>query len=315
MNSRALATVEQELLRLPNSMTEIETRYASDKAGGIAQKPSWYVGAAASDVISAALSPGLFVVYTGSRAAAADEVGECALFDKCPPGVKPDGYIEIKKGDFLAVRTLCGDVEFAAATANAEYVVGTDGRPAKVGDSNYPTTVAGPSVVGIGWVTGRIMLGLGSRAAGATLRSRITASSATVSATSFTAFDKTIAVNSSALKSGDELMVKGLAKLTAPDTVTFQLKLTIGGVDFFITRALDPVNAGDQLSFEARILIKTAGASGQILSGGSARVTGDVDGKQSSGGGLFDLTSIDLSPATMTITASGKFSSLSLIHI
>jgi len=308
MNNRVLSVLGTEFLRRENPMTEVRTRYASDRAGDIDQKAMYILGRAKNATVSAALSPGMFVIMAGLKAPALDETGESVLFDKCPAGAAPDGYLEIKNGDFLGIRTLFGDAEVAGAVNGLDYVVGTDGRPAKSGDSTYPTSASNPFVVGVGWVTNRIMFGLPSRSAAtlANVAAKIPADSANVNAAARTDFSQVLNIDPSGLKAGDELVIKGAIKLAAPAATTFQLYLSMGTVDIFSTKALDPVDAGDQLGFEVRVLVREGGTTGKILTTGQANLCADT-GDSSSGCGLFDETAIDLS-APLTVKAAGQFS-------
>jgi hypothetical protein len=310
MNSRALTILDNRQLKVLNSITEFRTRYHSDLAGAIDQKSIFFYGKALNAAVSAALSPGMGVIMAGIAEPATGETGQVVLFDKCPPGGMPDGMIEIKEGDYLSCRILFGDMEMAGAVNGADYVIGTDGRPAKQGDSTFPTSISTPAVFAIGWLTNRIMLGMAPRGTQLLARAagKTTADSSVLNAAVRTDFDKTFTIDPRPLRAGDELEIKGLIKLIAPALTTFQLWIALGPIDVFVTAPLDPVDAGDQLAFSTRVAIRAAGDSGKVLSGGEAKLRGDVAGANCSGGGIYDETSVDLSLPTITVKASGAFS-------
>lgn len=299
-------TIEQTKDILP-PLAEVLTKY---QPGELTDRPRWIAGRAKNLTEANLLKIGMFMVHALSAIApAVGDEGYAAAFERCQPGSKPVGRIEYLQGDIVIMRRLEGDIEIAGVTAGSEYVVGTDYLHAKSGDSNYPTGVSNPFVIGVGWTPNRLMLGT-SNAAGGTgkLSGQITTISSTVLANSRTDFDQTISdLDLSKLAVGKKLRIFGLMSLVtaaAGTTVTFYLKAEQTGaaadVDIFLPAPIDPVDAGDVAWFE--VFIYKASAT-QIQTWGQIVCKGDVTGKQSSGGGLAVPTTLDMSVTTKLIPA------------
>ncbi len=310
MNSTLYTKMISLGIVMTNSVRQVLTRYASDIAGLIDKKSEFYAGKAKDAAASAALSEGMFVVWAGEEAAAAtDTDGAIPLFEKCGAGLQPDGYLEKKSGDYLLIRKIKDDVELTGIVAGSDYFVGTDSRPAKAGDSTFPSAVSSPVCVGIGWVTGVLMFGAAPRANSAPLAKKITTASSEFTGNTRTNFDQALTLDLTKLKVGDQLEISGLIDIGAPNTVTSNLYLSIGSLDIFSSAPLDPVNAGDTLCFHALVEVKSIGSSGTITACGSAGLTGDVTGKNYSGGGLATPTTLDLTQTAAPVRAAMSFSS------
>lgn len=310
MNSRVLKGLEAiGLLGLVNSVKQTLTRYHLDKMGLIPAKPEYVGGRPLNSTVSAAMSEGMFVVRVSEVAVASDETdGPAALFNLCPAGARPHGYLERKEGENLLVRTLRGDIEISGITSGADYFVGTDSRPAKVGGSNYPTGVASPYVVGIGWLTDTLMFGVASSAEAVAFSGKTIADSTELVADTLTAFSTTLAMDLTKLKVGDEVEIFGQIKLVAPNTVTFSNQVLIGSVSIFDSGSLDPVNAGDVFAFKVLMTVRTITASGKIITAGLATVRGDITTAKVSGGGLGDETTLDFTQTAAVLSVKGAFS-------
>ncbi len=310
MNSRILKGLEKlGLISLVNSVTQMLTRYHSDRAGLIMTKPEYFGGRPLNSTVSGDLSEGMFVVRVSEAAQASDETdGPTALFNICPAGARPHGMLEKKEGEDLLVRTMRGDIAVTGITAGADYVVGTDGKPAKVGDSNYPTGVASPVVVAIGWLTDVLMLGVSSSAEAVSFRGRIAADSTELVADTLTDFSQTLAMDLTQLKVGDEVEIAGQIKLVTPNLVTFQPKVLIGAVEVFLPRAIDPNNGGDVLGFRVLMTVRSVGATGKFISFGSINVLGEITTATSSGGGQGDETTLDYTQTAAVLKVQGVFS-------
>lgn len=309
MNSTLYTKMIRIGLSLSNSVKQMLTRYHSDIAGLIEAKAEFFAGKAKDAAASTALSEGMFVVRVGEEAAATtDTDGPIPLFEKCGAGLAPDGYLEKKDGDFLLIRTMRGDVALAGVTSGADYFVGTDSRPAKAGDSNYPSAISAPVCIGVGWVTGVLMFGAAPRAASVALAKKITTVSSAVTADSRTNFDQELPLDLTKLKAGDKLEISGQIAISAPNTVTANLYLSLGSLDLFSSAPLDPVNAGDALCFHLLMEVKSIGSSGTVITCGSASLKGDVTGKNYSGGGIAVPATLDTTQAAAPLRAAMQFS-------
>lgn len=310
MNSRVKKSVFAFALGLVNSMSQMLTRYHSDAAGVIEAKPEYFVGRPLNASVSEDLSEGVFVVRVSQAAQASDEEdGPTALFDLCPAGAKPHGYLERRDGEILMVRTLRGDVTISGITSGADYVVGTDSKPAKVGGSNYPTGVTSPYVVGIGWLTDVLMFSVaGSQDAVTPFAGATEEDSAVFDSDVQGYFDQILEMDLTQLNVGDEVEVTGLVKLEAPNTVTFTPVVLIGNQSIFLGDPIDPTNAGDVLGFMVRLIVRAIGSSGKFISWGIASVNGDISTAKATGGGNGDETTLNFTQTAAVLKAGGAFS-------
>lgn len=275
-------------------------------SGAVPCSPDFVFGRAKDSTVAALLTKGLFMVLVGSALPAIDEENSSALFDVAPAGSKPDFVLDEHDGLHLVLRELEDDIEVAGATVGADYIVGTNGLAAKVGDSNYPSGVTDPYVVGVGFPNSRIMLGLGSRAGAAPLSGITLADSAVLNGIAFAEFDKKVTIDPRTLQAGGGFSVVALVALSAPDLTTFQARVKLGGTVIATFAALDPVNAGDTMEIKLDAYIVTTGASGAIKVMATASVKGDTAVVSSNASSANNIT-VDLSDPETDITIEGLF--------
>lgn len=282
------------------NLSELIVRY---QPGETYKRGPFYVGRPKNSTESGLLSAGQFVILSpsGSLAPATGDEGRASSWERCPAGRRPDGYLLMKDGELLVVRAMeLGDVPISGIVEGYDYVVGTDYKPAKYGDSNYPSSVSNPWVVGVGFITGKLMLGMASRVGTGGLSGRNLTASTAVIADSRTDFDINVPnIDLSKLPVGGRLVISGMIDAltaAAATTFTFYLKAVTAGaaadVDIFLPLALDIIDAGDNVGYEVTLLKYSAT---QVMSWGRIGCKGDVTGKNNSGGGLKVATTLDMS--------------------
>lgn len=287
-----LSAGKDRVLEANNPIKELFMRYPFD-AGMQQAVPEYLNGVCAdTDPVNA------FVYISGYQSGPNDAAGlptYSAVFSKCDPTDAAKsvaiGVIEYKTGATICtVRTLRGDIGYAGITAGSRYVIGTDGLPAKLGDSNYPTGKT--FQVGIGLYPGRLLLMADTAAAISGNANRITAESSAVTNTAAeTDFSRTLTLPANSLLPGQTLVIKGAVRVTAAvATHTCVLKVYLGSLVLFTSMAIDPVDAGDVISFRVEVDVRSIGTSGKIISDGWAGARGDVTGKAASGGGAGEQT-------------------------
>lgn len=305
MNSKALATIQDFCRGRNYPSIEVLTDYIFEReSDAIPASARYAVG------ITELTSDRLFVVHVSDSGVITD--GKSAVFGQCPVGQKPHGIIEFLSGNYCLVRLLDlnSDLEDAAVTAGADYVVGTDGKLATVGDTNYPTLLesADPYVVGHGYVEGRVMLGFGPKdtrlqAVG------IDAYSAAILANTPTLFDKYTTVNGTKLKVGQRIVTDFMIDFTAAVVnTTFLVYHTVGGVSVFAPLALDPLYTGDVVSGKIITEVRVLGASGKIVSWGHAKCRGEAADKRFMADGLRSETTLDTTSTAILCRTGGTFS-------
>lgn len=275
-------------------------------SGAVPAQPTYVFGRALNSTVAALLTKGMFVVLAGSAAPAIDEQNSAALFDVAPAGAKPDYVIDEHNGMQLVLRELAGDIEVASATVGADYIVGTDGLAAKVGDSNYPSGATSPYVVGVGFPNSRIMLGLGSRSGAASLSKISLVDSTAITGIAFAEFDTKATIDPRSLQSGDALNLTALIELSAPALTKFQARVKLGGTVIATFAALDPVNAGDTLSINLDAYIVIPGDPGAIKVVAKASLKGDTAEVSSDANSAANIA-VDLSDPATDITIEGLF--------
>lgn len=305
MNSKALATV-QDFIRGRNFPSiEVLTDYLFEReSDAIPASARYAIG------ITELTSERIFVVHIEESGIIVD--GKSAVFGQCPAGQKPHGIIEYLSGNYCLVRLLDlhSDMEDAAVTANADYVVGTDGKLATVGDSTYPTSLqaAEPYVVGHGYVEGRIMLGFGPK--NTRLQSvAISGYSTAILANSPTLFDKYTTIDGTKLKVGQRIVTDFMIDYSAAVVnTTFLAYHTIGGTSVFAPLALDPVYTGDVVSGKITTEIRALGASGKMISWGHVKCRGEAADKRFMADGLRAETTLDTTQTAILCRTGGTFS-------
>lgn len=275
-------------------------------SGAVPCSPDFVFGRAKDSTVAALLTKGLFMVLVGSALPAIDEENSSALFDVAPAGSKPDYVLDEHDGLHLVLRELEDDIEVAGATVGADYIVGTNGLAAKVGDSNYPSGVTDPYVVGVGFPNSRIMLGLGSRAGAANLSAISLVDSTALTGIAFAEFDKKATIDPRSLQAGGGLSLTALIELSAPALTKFQARVKLGGTVIATFAALDPVNAGDTMEIKLDAYIVTTGASGAIKVMATASVKGDTAVVSSNASSASNIT-VDLSDPETDVTIEGLF--------
>lgn len=275
-------------------------------SGAVPCSPDFVFGRAKDSTVAALLTKGLFMVLVGSALPAIDEENSSALFDVAPAGSKPDYVLDEHDGLHLVLRELDDDIEVAGATVGADYIVGTNGLAAKVGDSNYPSGVTDPYVVGVGFPNSRIMLGLGSRAGAASLSKISLVDSTALTGIAFAEFDKKATIDPRALQAGGGLSLTALIELSAPALTKFQARVKLGGTVIATFAALDPVNAGDTMSIKLDAYVVTPGDPGAIKVMATASLKGDTAVVSSDANSAANIA-VDLSDPATDITIEGLF--------
>lgn len=271
---------------------EIQQRYLFD-AGSLPGQPYYLVAR-----VAASVPVGAFVYMTGSdwqtvvlnNVTTIEDGVVCSI---CNPAVAgagvPIGIVESKPGDTVAIVRLLNpstDIAVGGAVATALYVVGTDGFPAKSGDSNYPTTVA-PYVVGVGLGGGKMLLVSGSQAL---LTGGVAASfvnvlpSTAIAVAGPAAFDKSQTLAAGAMNAlGRRVDIEVDFTLTASgaSTHTGELDLALGG-SFTLQLATFSKSFGGAgtavYKIRATVITQTTGALGlarwtaEVTQSGSASV-------------------------------------------
>lgn len=275
-------------------------------SGAVPCSPDFVFGRAKDSTVAALLTKGLFMVLVGSALPAIDEENSSALFDVAPAGSKPDFVLDEHDGLHLVLRELEDDIEVAGATVGADYIVGTNGLAAKVGDSNYPSGVTDPYVVGVGFPNSRIMLGLGSRAGAANLSAISLVDSTALTGIAFAEFDKKATIDPRSLQAGGGLSLTALIELSAPALTKFQARVKLGGTVIATFAALDPGNAGDTMEIKLDAYIVTPGDPGAIKVVATASLKGDTAVVSSNASSASNIT-VDLSDPETDITIEGLF--------
>ena len=132
----------------------------------------------------------------------------------------------------------------------------------------------------------------------------VAASTAISNTNTETAFDQTATLKANTLRAGDALDVFALARMTATNsTDTFLFKVKIGSNILMATGTIDGVN-DDVAVIHGRIQIRTAGASGTMISGGLT-----YNGTASSAAGAADIPSgTHMASATIDTTVDNTLS-------
>jgi len=275
-------------------------------SGAVPCSPDFVFGRAKDSTVAALLTKGLFMILAGAALPALDEQNSSALFDVCPAGAKPDYVLDEHDGLHLVLRELDDDMEVAGAVVGADYIVGTNGLAAKVGDSNYPSGVTTPYVVGVGFPNSRIMLGLGSRSGAANLSGISLVDSTVITGIAFAEFDKKVTVDTRSLLAGDGLSLTALISLVAPALTKFQARVKLGGTVIATFAALDPVNAGDTLAIKLDAYVVTPGDPGAVKVMATASLKGDTAVVSSDANSAANIV-VDLSSDLTDITIEGLF--------
>jgi len=275
-------------------------------SGAVPCSPDFVFGRAKDSTVAALLTKGLFMVLAGAALPAIDEQNSSALFDVAAAGTKPDFVLDEHDGSHLVLRKLEDDIEMAAVTVGADYIVGTDGLAAKVGDSNYPSGATDPYVVGVGFPNNRIMLGLGARSGTATLSKISLVDSTAITGIAFAEFDKKATIDPRSLQAGDGLSLTALIELSASALTKFQARVKLGGTVIATFAALDPVDAGDTLSIKLDAYVVTPGDPGAIKVMATASLKGDTAVVSSDANSAANIA-VDLSDPATDITIEGLF--------
>lgn len=291
-----------------NPVDEVLVHGQLDGTGVTASKPRFFQGRRLG-----AMQIGMAVVLSGMLASAIDETGgDSVTFSVSKPGGLADGIVHRVDGDFVQIRTLDGDMQFANTTVGADYVVGIDGRPAKFGDSNYPVAVATPIVIGVGWVNGRIMLGLAGRhgAAAASVSNHYLGDSDAIAAAVATRVQQggvnvDLKFDPRLLRVGDEIEFKAIAAIGA-NSLNPRLQLKIGAAVLLTFAGPAPNPLGDEFVAEGRIIVREAGATGKVITTGTCYTA--ATGLLPASGYNVSPLAIDLSVPSITIDTFGYFS-------
>lgn len=292
-----------------NPIDEVLAHGQLDGTGVTTAKPRFFQGRRLGN-----MQIGMAVVLSGLLAAAIDETGgDSVTFSVAAPGGLADGIVHRVDGDFVQVRTLDGDMQFANTTVGADYVVGTDGRPAKSGDTNYPIAVASPYVIGIGWVNGRIMLGLSGRhaAAAAAVSNHYLGDSDPIAAAVATRVQQggvnvDLKFDPRLLRGGDEIEFKAICAIGA-GSLNPRLQLKVGAAVLLTFLGPAPNALGDEFVAEGRIIVRETGATGKVLTTGTC-YTGATGFLPAGGFNVIAPLALDLSVPSITVDTFGYFS-------
>ncbi len=276
---------------------ELLTNYHAENQSDLVVAPPRHLVGIMDPASVATWLDGMFVTYTGQVVDAT--FGDSAMFDKTVTGQRPTGRIEKMNGTYLLIRTIdqLSDVEIAGATAGTDYVVGSDGLFAKVGDATYPLTVINPVVVGRGYITDRIMLGLDSASLAGSAPARNNGYSAVILADSLTAFSKSNTFDSTKLKVGQQVVDEFMIDVSAAvvnTLVTVALKQDTTVV-WSESGLIDPLYTGDVLSGRIVTECRVAGAAGKFISWGRIGCIGEAADKRDVYSGVRGETSVDYS--------------------
>lgn len=291
-----------------NPVDEVLVHGQLDGTGVTASKPRFFQGRRLG-----AMQIGMAVVLSGLVAAAIDETGgDSVSFSVSAPGGLADGIVHRVDGDFVQIRTLDGDMQFANTTVGADYVVGTDGRPAKAGDPNYPVAVASPVVIGVGWVNGRIMLGLAGRhgAAAASVANHYLGDSDAIADAVATRVQQggvnvDLKFDPRLLRVGDEIEFKAIAAIGA-GSLNPRLQIKIGTAVLLTFMGPAPNALGDEFVAEGRIIVRETGSTGKVITTGICYTA--ANGLLPASGYNVAPLAIDLSVPLITIDTFGYFS-------
>lgn len=280
-----------------------------DGTGVTTDKPKFFQGRRLGN-----MQIGMAVILSGMVAAAIDETGgDSAQFAVAVPGSIADGIVHRVDGDYVQVRQLSGDMQFANVTVGADYVVGTDGRPAKAGDTNYPSLIATPAVIGVGWVNGRIMLGIGSRhaAAAASVSNHFLGDSDLINTDATPVRVKQGGVNVDMkfdprlLRVGDVLEFEAICAIGASSSNP-RLQLKVGSAVLLTFNGPSPNALGDEFVVQGKIIVREVGATGKVLTTGCCYTS--ANGFLAAAGyNVIAPLALDLSVASLNIETFGYF--------
>lgn len=267
MNSRTQSAIQSVFEGNPSN--EVLRQGALNGTGTTIDKPRFLQGR-----VLGAMQIGMAVVMAGMVPAEAGEFGGDSIsFAPAAPGGICDGIADRVEGNYVRVRRLEGDMEFAGIVVGVDYVVGTDSRPAKAGDSNYPSAVASPVALGVGWVNNRIMLGATSRhAAAATISTRFGGDSDPIAAAVATRVKKAtvnvdLLFDPRLLRVGDEIEFKAICDIGA-GSANPRLHVKVGAAYLWQFNGPAPNVVGDEFICEGRLVVRETGSSGKVLTHG-----------------------------------------------
>ena len=309
MNQRTNAAFGSSV-SLPNPIAEMLAMAPNEGTGTKFHRPRYFQGR-----VVGVIQIGMAVVLSGVVAAASDELGgDSVAFAAAAPGGIADGIADRVDGNYIRVRCLEGDLELANITVGADYVVGTDSRLAKSGDTNYPVLVASPQVVAVGWCNNRVMLGMGSRhaAALASVSNHFLGDSDLINTDSTPVRVKKATVNVDLkfdprlLVVGDEIEFKAICAIGASSAQP-RLQLKIGAAVLLTFNGPAPNALGDEFVAEGRIIVRETGATGKVLTTGICYTSANGF-IAAQGFNVIAPLALDLSVPSVTVDMFGYFS-------
>lgn len=200
---------------------------------------------------------------------------------------KADPAVPSKMPAVVLITEKTGDTSFAGRllsatdevkvvsglTAGSTYVVGSDGYPAKSGDSNYPA--AGSQIQVIGRALGSSLLlltpGIGGSLPGQGGGASSNFSTADGSPYGNLTTETTLATSSiaaNAVQAGQWIDVPFAVNVTAGHTTdTLTLKVKAGSTVLLTSPAYDVVNTGELITGRLSLYVRAGGASGKAVVG------------------------------------------------
>ena len=221
------------------------------------------------------------------------------------------GQIVVKLSDTTCLVSVQGasEMPWPGLTVGALYVVGTNGLPAKSGDSNYPSVGAVITVLGPAISTTRILLlrnagsssGSGSSGVGASgLIGTITSMSSVLTPQVVSdPFDRTITIPAGTFVPGDVMRVKGRVRcVSSPTNEAMNVRVFLGTSQLFVNNAVNP-NQDERVIFDITM---------QVLSATSAMVTTtyiNTDGAVLDGSTFNAIAIVTNADQVLSVTARG----------
>ena len=221
------------------------------------------------------------------------------------------GQILVKLSDTTCLVLCQGASEILGSgfTAGSMYVVGSDGLPAKSGDSTYPAVGSAVIPLGPAVSTTRILVlrGVPAGAAGATasagLIGAIPAISAALSGAVEAAYDQKVTVPAGALRAGDVLHIRGRVRVTVGATTdTLATKVKFGALAVLSVAATDYA-ADSCVSFDITMKVLSA-TTASLVSLYVAGVIGTATTRDGSPLGALTIATATAQDVTVTATWS-----------
>jgi hypothetical protein len=205
-------------------------------------------------------------VYVTGYSSTYDAPTVASVDSTAPAKTGAIGQIVAKLSDTLCLILVQGASEILGSgfTAGSMYVIGTDGLPAKSGDSTYPAVGSAVIPLGPALSTTRILslrgvpAGAASATASSGLIGTISAISGALSANAETAFDKKVTVPAGVLRAGDIVRIKGRVRVTVGATTdTLAVKVKYGSLAVLSVSATDYA-ADSCVSFDITLKVLSA---------------------------------------------------------